>query len=219
MSSPSKINNLASIRREHPDRSLDESDVDVNPFEQFALWMEEALEEGGIEANAMTIATATPDGVPSARTVLLKGFDERGFVFYSNYESQKGRELFANPHAALLFHWVKLGRQVRVSGAVARTTPEESEAYFHSRPVGSQLSAAVSHQSQVIPSRQWLEERLKELEAEFGDNDVPLPGYWGGFRVTPHTIEFWQGRPNRLHDRLRYLLQPDGSWKIERLSP
>jgi pyridoxamine 5'-phosphate oxidase len=219
MSSPSKINTLATIRREHPDRSLDESDVDANPFEQFALWMEEALEEGGIEANAMTIATATPDGVPSARTVLLKGFDERGFVFYSNYESQKGHELAENPRAALLFHWVKLGRQVRVNGTVARTSPEESEAYFHSRPAGSQLSAAVSHQSQIIPSRQWLEARLKELEAEYGDKEVPLPGYWGGFRVTPHAMEFWQGRPNRLHDRLRYTLQPDGSWKIERLSP
>jgi pyridoxamine 5'-phosphate oxidase len=220
MSSPLRSNlPLASIRREHPDRSLDEADVDPNPFVQFAQWMEEAMDEGGVEVNAMTLATATPDGIPSARTVLLKGFDERGFVFYSNYESQKGQELAENPHAALLFHWVRLGRQIRVNGTVERTSLEESDAYFHSRPPGSQLSAAVSHQSQVIPSREWLEERLAELEEEYGDDEVPLPSYWGGFRVTPHAMEFWQGRPNRLHDRLRYTLQPDGSWTIERLSP
>ena len=210
---------LASLRREHPDRSLDESDVDENPFEQFAQWMEEAMEEGGVEVNAMTLATATSDGIPSARTVLLKGFDERGFVFYSNYGSQKGHELAENPHASLLFHWSKLGRQIRINGDVKRTSAEESEAYFHSRPTGSQIGAAVSHQSEVIPSREWLEQRLKELEEEYGDQEVPLPPYWGGFRVTPRSMEFWQGRPSRLHDRLRYTLQPDGSWVIERLSP
>ncbi len=222
MSSPlrSKLP-LAHLRREHSDRSLDESDVDKNPFEQFARWMEEAMDsgEGGIEVNAMTVATATADGVPSARTVLLKGFDERGFVFYSNYGSQKGQELTENPHAALLFHWARLGRQIRINGEVERTSPEESEAYFHSRPAGSQLSAAVSHQSQVIPSREWLEQRLAELADEYGDDEVPLPDYWGGFRVKPQSMEFWQGRPNRLHDRLRYTLQSDGSWTIERLSP
>lgn len=193
--------------------------MDENPFEQFAEWMEEAMREDGAEVNAMTLATATPDGVPSARTVLLKGFDERGFVFYSNYESQKGHELAANPHASLLFHWARLGRQVRITGDVTRTTSEESEAYFHSRPSGSQLSAAVSHQSQVIPSREWLERRLAELEEEYREKEVPLPPHWGGFRVTPRSMEFWQGRPNRLHDRLRYTLQSDGSWTIERLSP
>lgn len=220
MSSPLKSKlPLASLRREHSDRSLDESDVDENPFEQFAQWMEEAMEEGGVEVNAMTLATATSDGIPSARTVLLKGFDERGFVFYSNYGSQKGHELAENPHASLLFHWSKLGRQIRINGDVKRTSAEESEAYFHSRPTGSQIGAAVSHQSEVIPSREWLEERLKELEEEYGDQEVPLPPYWGGFRVTPRSMEFWQGRPSRLHDRLRYTLQPDGSWVIERLSP
>ena len=220
MSSPVRSNlPLANLRREHPDRSLDEPDVDENPFEQFAEWMEEAMREDGAEVNAMTLATATPDGVPSARTVLLKGFDERGFVFYSNYESQKGHELAANPHASLLFHWARLGRQVRITGEVTRTTSEESEAYFHSRPSGSQLSAAVSHQSQVIPSREWLERRLAELEEEYREKEVPLPPHWGGFRVTPRSMEFWQGRPNRLHDRLRYTMQSDGSWTIERLSP
>lgn len=212
---------LASIRREHPDRSLDESEIDSDPFEQFTRWLEELMDSGesGLEINAMTLATATPDGIPSARTVLLKGFDERGLVFYSNYESQKGRELAANPHASLLFHWARLGRQVRVNGTVQHTSEEESEAYFHSRPTGSQLSAAVSHQSQVIPNREWLEQRLSELEEEVGDDEVPLPSYWGGFRLVPHSFEFWQGRPNRLHDRLRYTLQPDGSWMVERLSP
>jgi len=222
MSSPLRSNlPLAHIRREHDNRSLDESDVHENPFEQFTLWMEEVMDsgEGGIEVNAMTLATATPDGVPSARTVLLKGFDERGFVFYSNYESQKGRELSENPHAALLFHWARLGRQIRISGTVMRTSMEESDAYFHSRPQGSQLGASVSRQSQVIPNREWLEERLKALEEEYREDEVPLPAYWGGFRVVPTSIEFWQGRPNRLHDRLRYTLQPDGSWNIERLSP
>ena len=220
MNNPSKSKlPLASLRHEHADRSLDESEVDEDPVEQFAQWMEEAMEEDGVEVNAMTLATSTPDGVPSARTVLLKGFDERGFVFYSNYESQKGRELAANPHASLLFHWARLGRQVRINGDVTRTTADESEAYFHSRPPGSQLSAAVSHQSQVIPSREWLERRLAELEDEYRDTEVPLPPHWGGFRLTPWSLEFWQGRPNRLHDRLRYTLQSDGSWTIERLSP
>ncbi len=221
MSSPLKSKlPLAHIRREHPDHSLDEADVDENPIDQFAQWLEEVIDsgEGGLEANAMTVATATADGVPSARTVLLKGFDERGFVFYSNYESQKGKELAENPNAALLFHWQRLARQVRVNGTVERTSPEESEAYFHSRPAGSQLSAAASNQSRVIPSREWLEQRQGELAEEYGD-EVPLPDYWGGYRVKPTSMEFWQGRPNRLHDRLRYTRQPDGSWSIERLAP
>ncbi len=221
MSRPLKSNvPLAHIRREHPDHSLDEAEVDQDPFEQFAQWLEEAIEsgEGGLEVNAMTLATASATGIPSARTVLLKGFDERGFVFYSNYESQKGRELAENPHASLLFHWQRLARQVRVNGDVERTSAEESEAYFHSRPVGSQLSAAASNQSHVIPSREWLERRQAELAEEYGD-EVPLPDYWGGFRLKPISMEFWQGRPNRLHDRLRYTLRPDGSWTIERLAP
>jgi pyridoxamine 5'-phosphate oxidase len=220
MSSPSKTDlPLASLHYEHPNLALREEDVSADPFEQFARWMREALDQGGSEANAMTLATATPAGVPSARTVLLKGFDERGFVFYTNYESQKGHELAENPRAALLFHWQLKQRQIRINGTVERTTTEESEAYFHSRAVGSQLGSAVSHQSQVIPSRQWLEDRLREMKDQYGAGEVPLPSYWGGFRVTPISFEFWQGRLNRLHDRLRYTHQPDGNWHIERLSP
>jgi pyridoxamine 5'-phosphate oxidase len=221
MSSSSKAEqvSLASLHYEHPNLALNEADASADPFEQFALWLGEALAQGGSEANAMTVATATPDGIPSARTVLLKGFDERGFVFYTNYESQKGRELTANPRAALLFHWHVLQRQIRINGTVERTSVEESEAYFHSRAPGSQLGAAASHQSTVIPNREWLEARLRQLEAEYGEGEVPLPAYWGGFRVTPLSFEFWQGRPSRLHDRLRYTRQSDGSWKIERLSP
>jgi pyridoxamine 5'-phosphate oxidase len=221
MNSSSKTEqiSLASLHYEHPNLALNEADVSADPFEQFALWLGEALAQGGSEANAMTVATATPDGIPSARTVLLKGFDERGFVFYTNYESQKGRELAANPHAALLFHWHLLQRQIRINGIVERTSIEESDAYFHSRALGSQLGAAASHQSSVIPNREFLEARLRELEAEYGEGEVPLPPYWGGFRVTPPSFEFWQGRPSRLHDRLRYSLLAGGAWQIERLSP
>lgn len=210
---------IARLRREHAQMGLSERDVDPSPFKQFERWIREALEHEIAEPNAMTLATATRDGVPSARVVLLRGFDERGFVFYSNYESQKGRDLAENPSAALVFHWNALGRQVRVSGAVVRLSREESEAYFHSRPIGSQLGAWASCQSSVIPSRAVLEERLRELEDQFPDGDIPLPPFWGGFRVVPAAIEFWQSRPSRLHDRLRYAREPDGNWRIERLSP
>jgi pyridoxamine 5'-phosphate oxidase len=221
MSSSSKAEqiSLASLHYEHPNLALNEADVSADPFEQFELWLGEALAQGGSEANAMTVATATPDGIPSARTVLLKGFDERGFVFYTNYESQKGRELAANPHVALLFHWHLIQRQIRINGTVERTSSEESAEYFHSRARGSQIGSSASRQSSVIPNREWLEARLRELEAEYSEGEVPLPSYWGGFRVTPLSFEFWQGRPSRLHDRLRYTRQPDTSWKIERLSP
>ena len=171
------------------------------------------------DANAMTLATATPDGRPSARIVLMKGFDERGFIFFTNYLSEKGKQLEANPYAALVFYWAQLERQVRISGAVEQTSREDSAAYFHSRPVGSQLSAWASKQSQVVDARQILDSRLEQMKERFYKGEILLPPHWGGYRVNPDTIEFWQGRPNRLHDRFRYLRQAEGAWKIDRLAP
>ena len=210
---------VADLRKEYARAGLEEGDLDPDPIRQFAAWFAEAQATGPGEANAMTLATATRDGRPSARIVLLKGFDERGFVFYTNYESQKGRDLAENPRAALTFYWAELERQVRIAGTAARVSRDESRRYFDSRPLGSRLGASLSHQSQVIPDRAVLEAEFARLEAEHADGDVPLPPFWGGYRVAPETIEFWQGRPSRLHDRLRYTRQPDGSWIIERLSP
>jgi pyridoxamine 5'-phosphate oxidase len=209
---------LRTLRKEDVEVGLNEADLADDPFTQFNRWLSEALARDVPEPNAMTLATATSDGVPSARVVLLRGFDERGFVFFTNFESQKGRELAENPRAALVFHWPALGRQVRITGEVSRVSREESEAYFHTRPRGSQLSAWASEQSAVIPDRATLEERLREIEQRFPE-EVPLPPFWGGYRVSPTAIEFWQGRRSRLHDRLRYTRQPDGTWRIERLSP
>jgi pyridoxamine 5'-phosphate oxidase len=185
---------------------------------QFARWFGDAHRAELLEPNAMTLATATPDGEPSARIVLLKGADERGFAFFTDYRSRKGQDLEANPRAALVFHWGELERQVRITGAVSRVSREESEAYFRSRPRGSRLGAWTSQQSSVIPSREALEERLGKMAARFDGSDVPLPPHWGGFRVRPDTIEFWQGRESRLHDRIRYVRE-GGVWRIERLSP
>jgi pyridoxamine 5'-phosphate oxidase len=210
---------VAALRRDYALMSLSEGDVDADPIVQFTRWFEQALAGEIAEPNAMTVATATRDGIPSARMVLLKGFDARGFVFYTNYESQKGQELAENPVAALVFHWVELHRQVRVAGAVERVSAEESDAYFQSRPRGSRLGAWVSHQSTVLTGREEIETRLAALTAQYGEGAIPLPPYWGGYRVIPASVEFWQGRPSRLHDRLRYRRQPDGSWCIERLSP
>jgi pyridoxamine 5'-phosphate oxidase len=210
---------VAALRRDYALMSLNEGDVDADPIVQFTRWFEQALAGEIAEPNAMTVATATRDGIPSARMVLLKGFDARGFVFYTNYESQKGQELAENPVAALVFHWVELHRQVRVAGAVERVSAEESDAYFQSRPRGSRLGAWVSHQSTVLTGREEIETRLAALTAQYGEGAIPLPPYWGGYRVIPASVEFWQGRPSRLHDRLRYRRQPDGSWCIERLSP
>jgi pyridoxamine 5'-phosphate oxidase len=210
---------VAALRRDYALMSLNEGDVDADPIVQFTRWFEQALAGEIAEPNAMTVATATRDGIPSARMVLLKGFDARGFVFYTNYESQKGRELAENPVAALVFHWVELHRQVRVAGAVERVSAEESDAYFQSLPRGSRLGAWVSHQSTVLTGREEIETRLAALTAQYGEGAIPLPPYWGGYRVIPASVEFWQGRPSRLHDRLRYRRQPDGSWCIERLSP
>jgi len=206
------------MRSEYTRDGLAEADVDADPVVQFGRWFEQAEGAGLLEPTAMTLATATPDGVPSARMVLLRGFDQRGFVFYTNYESRKGAELAANPTAALVFWWGELERQVRIEGRVERTTREESEAYFHSRPPGSQLSAAASPQSQVIDGRAVLERRVAAMATSQRDGQVPLPEFWGGYRLAPEVIEFWQGRPNRLHDRLRYR-RTAGGWRMDRLAP
>jgi pyridoxamine 5'-phosphate oxidase len=213
------LDDVGRLRKEYTRSGLKESDTDPNPIEQFRRWFDEALAANLREPNAMTLATATPDGRPSARVVLLKGFDERGFVFYTNYEGRKGRELETNPYAALVFYWGELERQVRIEGHVSRISEEESDAYFAGRPRGSQLGAWASEQSRPIKDRGALEERLRELEAEYEGCEVPRPPFWGGYRVEPETIEFWQGRENRLHDRLLYRRLEDGGWRRERLQP
>jgi pyridoxamine 5'-phosphate oxidase len=209
---------IADLRREYARARLDEKDVSQDPIAEFSRWFAEAEKARVAEPNAMTLATATPGGTPSARLVLLKGFDDRGFVFFTDYRSRKGRELEENPRAALVFYWIELERQVRITGTVERTTTQESERYFQTRPLGSRLGAWVSHQSQVIPSRAQLESGLREVKQRFPPDQVPLPPYWGGYRVRPEEIEFWQGRESRLHDRIRYVR--DGErWRVERLSP
>jgi pyridoxamine 5'-phosphate oxidase len=210
---------VADLRREYARARLDEKDASHDPIVEFSRWFAQAQEAEVAEPNAMTLATSTPTGAPSARLVLLKGFDQRGFVFFTDYRSRKGEELEQNPRAALVFYWGELERQVRITGIAERTTAEESEAYFRSRPLGSRLGAWVSHQSLVIPSRAQLEQGLKEVEARFPDGKVPLPPHWGGYRVRPEVLEFWQGRESRLHDRLRYTWEAGRRWRIERLSP
>jgi pyridoxamine 5'-phosphate oxidase len=210
---------LSDFRRDYSFTGLSETDLLADPIAQFQIWFSDVLEKDHHDPTAMTLATADRDGRPSARIVLLKGCDERGFVFYTNYNSRKGRELEENPHAALVFYWPDFDRQVRIEGTVERTSPQESEEYFRSRPLGSRLGAWASAQSEVIAGREELEGRLRDLEARFVDGEVPLPDFWGGFRLRPDAVEFWQGRPSRLHDRLRYARLPDGGWKIERLSP
>ncbi|WP_132539023.1 pyridoxamine 5'-phosphate oxidase [Plasticicumulans lactativorans] len=209
---------VADLRRNYCLGSLDGADVDPDPIRQFARWFEEAVRAEVTEPNAMTVATVTPEGRPRARVLLLKGFDARGFTFFTNYESAKGCELAANPTAALCFWWVELERQVRIEGTVTRLDRAESAAYFMSRPLGSRIGAWASQQSHVIADRTTLEARFAELEARYADGDVPMPDYWGGYRLAPDRIEFWQGRPSRLHDRIRYRLE-QGSWVIERLEP
>ena len=189
-----------------------------DPLAQFTRWFQEAGEQGAFEPQAMALATATPEGAPSARMVLMKGFDERGLTFFTNYSSRKGLELESNPQAALLFHWPELGRQVRIEGPVARLERAETEAYAHSRERASQLSALASPQSRPIPDRAWLERRVQELDSEHAGAELPVSDDWGGYRLAPHAWEFWEHRPNRLHDRVRYERSDDG-WRAERLGP
>jgi pyridoxamine 5'-phosphate oxidase len=206
------------IRKTYMVGALNETDVLPDPIAQFKVWLDEAINAEMLEPTAMTLATADKSGKPSARTVLLKSFDARGFVFYSNYESHKAKNLAENPQAALLFFWDKLERQVRIEGSIQKVSRDKSEAYFKSRPHGSQLGAWVSKQSEVIENREVLEQKMLELETKFTEGNVPLPEFWGGYVLTPESIEFWQGRPSRLHDRLKYSKVSEG-WKIERLSP
>jgi pyridoxamine 5'-phosphate oxidase len=206
-------------RYEHAARGLRRRDLDPDPIKQFSNWFTAAIEAEIRDVNAMSLATAGRDAKPSVRVVLLKGFDQDGFVFFTNYESEKGVQLEANPYAALAFYWIELDRQIRIAGKTERTSRQESEGYFHSRPIGSQLGAWASRQSEVLDGRRVLDARMVEMTERFGDNPIPLPPHWGGYRVKPDTMEFWQGRPNRLHDRFRYRRQTDGSWLIERLAP
>jgi pyridoxamine 5'-phosphate oxidase len=217
---PIGIPDLADLRENYKRDKLDETHCDASPIRQFAKWFLEAQAARLGEPNAMTLSTATPDGRPSGRIVLLKQFDEEGFFFYTNYGSRKSNELNSNPQAALTFYWGELERSVRVEGSVRKTSREQSERYFARRPKGSKLGAWVSKQSEVVSGREPIEKRLQELQAEYaGTDDVPAPPFWGGFCVDPATVEFWQGRPNRLHDRLRYRKAANGGWTLERLWP
>ena len=210
---------LAELRHEYALGALNKAEVDLDPLKQFQRWLQEAINAQLPEPNAMTLATADRTGRIYARVVLLKDCDANGFVFFTNYRSDKGRQLAENPRAALVFLWLELERQVRIEGTVSQIPPTESEAYFRSRPRESRLGALVSRQSQVVASRQILDERFQLLDAQYPDDNIPMPNHWGGYQVRPEMLEFWQGRHGRMHDRLRYRLQKGGDWLLERLEP
>jgi pyridoxamine 5'-phosphate oxidase len=209
---------ISDIRTDYKLRSLNESDVSADPVVQFTGWWDEAVNSKIDEVNAMTLATVNNEGRPSARIVLLKGFDEKGFVFFTNYQSKKGKELEDNPHAALVFFWKELERQVRIEGGIEKISDEDSDTYYHSRPTGSRIGAWASPQSEVIENREVLESNYLALEKKFGNTHIPRPGHWGGYILRPSMLEFWQGRSSRLHDRIQYSLKESG-WVIERLAP
>src|SRR5258708_2769962 len=213
------MDTIRDIRKDYKLQSFSEKEALKVPFGQFGKWWKEALDAGTDEVNAMTMATSSADGMPDARIVLLKGFDERGFTFFTNYHSSKGQELLENPRACLVFFWKELERQVRISGLVTLVSEQESDEYFDSRPEGSRIGAWASPQSEVIDDRAWLEQNEQKVREDFSAGKKSRPPHWGGYRVKPTRIEFWQGRPSRLHDRILYSLQGSGSWKIERLAP
>jgi pyridoxamine 5'-phosphate oxidase len=215
---PYMDHNIAKIRHDYNFKGLHEGDLESNPLNQFKLWFDEAVNAGITEPNAMTLSTVF-NGRPSARIVLLKDLDQKGFTFFTNYNSKKGREIESDPQVALTFFWKEFERQVRIEGKAEKTTDQESSEYFAVRPRGSQIGAWTSFQSEVIENREYLENRTREIEQEFSGQQVPRPAHWGGYRVVPDYIEFWQGRPSRLHDRLSYVKTEEGSWQIERLSP
>ena len=212
-------NDIAGIRKTYSQKILTEQFIDTNPISQFNIWWQEAILSDIDEVNAMTLATASADGIPSARIVLLKGFTEKGFVFFTNYNSYKGKQLLENPKACLVFFWKELERQVRITGIVQKTSTQESDEYFHLRPIASQMGACISPQSTIIENREWLEKRYNEFEKQNSADTVQRPFHWGGYIVKPVIMEFWQGRPSRLHDRIEYSLQEDGEWKLVRLAP
>jgi len=213
------MNANVDIRKEYNLHRLDPQKMEEDAIMQFGQWFQDAVRSGLDEVNAMTLATSSADGLPSARIVLLKGYSKEGFQFFTNYESFKGKQLMENPRACLVFFWKELQRQIRITGLVEKLSSEKSDDYFNSRPEGSRIGAWASPQSEVIENSEWLDQRAKQLAADFAGGVIPRPPYWGGFLVRPVTIEFWQGRPDRLHDRLQYSLQENGNWLIERLAP
>ena len=212
-------NDIAGIRKNYSQKTLSEESIESDAIRQFDKWWQEAVASDIDDVNAMTLATASADGIPSARIVLLKAFSEKGFIFFTNYDSYKGKQLLENPKACLVFFWKELERQVRVTGIVQKTSAQESDEYFHSRPLASQLGASISPQSTIIENREWLEKKYSEFEKQNSQDTIERPSHWGGFIVKPVIIEFWQGRPSRLHDRIEYSLQENGEWKYVRLAP